>query len=71
MVRVKRVLPVKGVHLHLNPVGGIAGDMVCAALLDAFPEHLDGLRATIATLAPPDGWAVTVEEVHAEIDARF
>ncbi|MSO69428.1 MAG: LarC family nickel insertion protein [Alphaproteobacteria bacterium] len=26
-------------HIHLDPVGGVAGDMFVAALLDAFPEH--------------------------------
>ena len=25
-------------HLHLNPVGGVAGDMFVAAVLDALPE---------------------------------
>jgi hypothetical protein len=51
----------QGLHLHLDPVGGIAGDMLCAALLDAFPGHLEGLSATIAALEPPVGWAVAVE----------
>lgn len=32
-------------HLHLDPVGGIAGDMFVACVLDAFPEHE---RAVIA-----------------------
>ena len=35
-------------HIHLDPVGGIAGDMFVAALLDAFPaltEHVaDAIR---------------------------
>ena len=26
-------------HLHLDPLGGVAGDMFVAAMLDAFPEH--------------------------------
>ncbi len=26
-------------HIHLDPVGGVAGDMVIAALLDAWPEQ--------------------------------
>ncbi|MDR3538525.1 MAG: LarC family nickel insertion protein [Acetobacteraceae bacterium] len=26
-------------HLHLDPLGGMAGDMFVAALLDAFPDH--------------------------------
>ena len=54
----------KGLHLLFDPVGGIAGDMLCAALLDAFPEHLEGLRATIAALEPPVGWAVSVETLY-------
>ena len=62
----------KGLHLHFDPVGGIAGDMLCAALLDAFPEHLDGLRATIAALEPPIGWAVAVETLHTPLrGSRF
>lgn len=27
------------VHIHLDPVGGIAGDMFAAAMLNAMPEH--------------------------------
>ena len=26
-----------GLHIHLDPVGGLAGDMFCAAMIDAFP----------------------------------
>ncbi len=26
-------------HIHLDPLGGVAGDMFVAALLDIFPEH--------------------------------
>ncbi len=28
-------------HIHLDPLGGVAGDMFVAAMLDAFPEHRD------------------------------
>ena len=28
-------------HVHLDPVGGLAGDMFIAAMLDAFPDSLD------------------------------
>src|SRR6266568_5787680 len=48
-------------HLHLDPVGGIAGDMFCAAILDAFPEYIEGLHQNIVALDPPDGWAVELE----------
>ena len=35
-------------HIHLDPVGGVAGDMFSAALLDAFPERADTLAAGLA-----------------------
>lgn len=34
-------------HIHLDPVGGIAGDMFVAALLDAFPSLADGALAAV------------------------
>ena len=34
-------------HIHLDAIGGMAGDMFAAALLDAFPEHEAGVRASI------------------------
>ncbi len=40
-------------RFHLDPVGGIAGDMFAAAVLDARPELTDGLRAALAALEPP------------------
>ena len=62
----------QGLHLRFDPVGGIAGDMLCAALLDAFPEYLEDLRATIAALEPPIGWAVAVETLHTPLrGSRF
>ena len=27
-------------RIHLEPIGGVAGDMFVAAVADAFPEHL-------------------------------
>jgi uncharacterized protein (TIGR00299 family) protein len=61
-----------GLRLHLDPVGGIAGDMVCAALLDAFPEHVEGLRKTVAALGPPEGWSVGIEPAQATLSgSRF
>ena len=42
-------------HLHLDPVGGIAGDMFIAALIDAFPELGAGLDAVLAKVGLPAG----------------
>jgi pyridinium-3,5-bisthiocarboxylic acid mononucleotide nickel chelatase len=42
-------------HLHLDPVGGIAGDMFIAALLDAYPELAGGMDAALAKLGLPPG----------------
>jgi uncharacterized protein (TIGR00299 family) protein len=47
-------------HLHLDPVGGIAGDMFIAALADAYPGLVAGLDAVLAKAGLPSGarWAV-------------
>ena len=42
-------------HLHLDPVGGIAGDMFIAALLDAYPELSAGLDAVLGKVGLPPG----------------
>lgn len=42
-------------HLHLDPVGGIAGDMFIAALLDAFPALAPGLDAALGRAGLPAG----------------
>ncbi|MCJ2073269.1 LarC family nickel insertion protein [Methylobacterium sp. J-030] len=34
-------------HIHLDALGGVAGDMFAAALLDAFPEHREGVGASL------------------------
>ena len=38
-------------HIHLDPLGGVAGDMFVAALLDAFPEHGAAALAAAESLA--------------------
>ena len=39
-------------HIHLHPLGGAAGDMLVACLLDAFPEHRDDAMRAIAAVVP-------------------
>ena len=43
-------------HLHLDPLGGLAGDMFLAALLDAHPEHAEGTFAAMRAAGLPDSW---------------
>ena len=38
-------------HIHLDPLGGVAGDMFVAALLDSFPEHQDDVIQAAQRLA--------------------
>ena len=38
-------------HIHLDPLGGLAGDMFVAALLHAFPDRANGAIAAAAQLA--------------------
>ena len=42
-------------HLHLDPVGGIAGDMFIAAMLDAYPELGEGLASLLGKIGLPRG----------------
>jgi pyridinium-3,5-bisthiocarboxylic acid mononucleotide nickel chelatase len=50
------------VHIHLDAVGGVAGDMFIAAVLDAFPHLRDGmLQAIRAAGLPEDITCRTVE----------
>ena len=48
-------------RFHLDPVGGIAGDMFAAALLDARPDLADGLRAALAGLDLPDSVEIAID----------
>ncbi len=38
-------------HVHLDPLGGVAGDMFAAALLDIFPEHLHAVLQAAQALS--------------------
>lgn len=63
-------------HIHLHPVGGVAGDMLAACLLGAFSEHREAVLAAATAVAgvtcrlvPHDdgtltGWRFLVEAEH-------
>ena len=50
-------------HIQLDPVGGVAGDMFAAAVLDAWPELESPLvaawRAPGSTPSPPSSASTT------------
>ena len=48
---------VKGFHVHFDAVGGVAGDMIVAALLDARPDLRDRVWADLAVVLPPEAGA--------------
>ncbi|TCT02309.1 LarC family nickel insertion protein [Paralcaligenes ureilyticus] len=60
-------------HLHLDPVGGVAGDMFIAAVLDAFPQLADGMQAAIRSAGLPQNIACKLIEHkdHALTGRRF
>jgi uncharacterized protein (TIGR00299 family) protein len=61
------------VHIHLDAIGGVAGDMFIAAVLDAFPEQRDGMLASIAAAGLPAQVHVGIVEHrdHALTGLRF
>lgn len=48
-------------HIHLDPVGGIAGDMFLAAALDLWPGLLPEIEAAMRAAGLPDDWQVRLE----------
>ena len=60
-------------HIHLDPVGGAAGDMFIAAVLDAFPDLREGMVAAIRASGFPDdiGIEVDAHRDHALTGLRF
>ncbi len=61
------------IHIHLDPVGGAAGDMFVAAMLDAFPRHRAGVLAAVraAGLPPRIACCVMGHRDHALTGNRF
>ncbi len=43
-------------HIHLDPLGGLAGDMFLGAVLDAWPELAEGTFAAMRTAGLPADW---------------
>jgi uncharacterized protein (TIGR00299 family) protein len=60
-------------HIHLDPVGGVAGDMFIAAVLDAFPDLAGGMVASIraAGLPPALDIHLATRRDHALTGRRF
>ena len=44
-------------HVHFDAVGGVAGDMIVAALLDARPDLRDRVWADLGAVLPPEAGA--------------
>lgn len=61
------------VRAHLDPVGGIAGDMFAAAVLDVRPDLEPGLREALARVSLPESVKVEVltHRDHALCGTRF
>jgi pyridinium-3,5-bisthiocarboxylic acid mononucleotide nickel chelatase len=47
-------------HIQLDPLGGIAGDMFIAAVLDARPDLADGTLAAIRAAGLPLEWRISL-----------
>ena len=66
----QKAQPVSALHLHLDPLGGLAGDMFIAALLDAFPAHAGMVIAAIGAVTDTPCRLVPARD-HALTGARF
>lgn len=49
-------------HIHLDAVGGIAGDMFAAALMDAFPDLRVRVMADVAAVLPAEAGCAQLDE---------
>lgn len=53
-------------RIHLDTVGGLAGDMFVAAVIDAMPDMAEGLLATLRTLSLPPGVSAKFAQTRAD-----
>lgn len=61
----------QGLHLHLDPVGGAAGDMFIAAMLHVMPDMQDRVMADVAAVLPAGvGHAMLSDHMASGIRAR-
>jgi pyridinium-3,5-bisthiocarboxylic acid mononucleotide nickel chelatase len=64
------------VHIHLDAIGGIAGDMFLASVIDARPDLVDQIEAAMRLAGLPVAWQVVpsrqkragIEGVHVAIE---
>ena len=52
-------------HIHLDAIGGVAGDMFLAAMLDARPDLRAGTQEAIRAAGLPQNWTVEIAHHHA------
>ncbi len=57
-------------HIHLDPVGGLAGDMFCAAVLDAYPQLFDELLVVLRGLDLPTGIRVELQDAPGHLKGK-
>ena len=48
-------------HIHLDPIGGVAGDMFLAAIVDAWPEYESTALEAIRAAGLPRSWSLALE----------
>jgi uncharacterized protein (TIGR00299 family) protein len=56
-----------GAHLHLDAVGGVAGDMFAAAMVDLWPELMAGLEPLLRSAGLADDVVIGVVDHHDEV----